>query len=473
MGTQERKRLNKILRMLIVCVMTVCLAAGAAAAGDPVYGADIKGKSPFANTGTTYYHNERFRDSLVVNGVDISDWQSKKCDFAKAKKAGVDFVIMKVTGTYYGRKKLTCYNDSNFSFQYENAKANGVMTGVYVFSQARNATEGRKEAKYAVKRLKALGIGPEDLQLPVYMDYEFAGGMFGRMFGLSRKNATAAAVAFCNAIKDAGYTPGIYANASFFSAYIDTGVLAPDVDIWCAQYYKRCQSGTEYTKWQYSSSARINGLLHYLGYKWNIDANFWYINMTLNQDPLTNIYGRTTLSLSDAKNPSFSIYDGEKLLREGTDYITGGIRNNRKGSAYIYIKGIGEYGGYALIPVMVADTTAGSDKTPLNTTAANYITKASAARSGGEITPEPEARYKKGKKYTVRTALNIRKGPGTNYGRVKRKKLSSGMKKKCSSGTYAVLKKGKKVKCTGVSGNWMKISGGWICCREGSSVYVK
>ena len=38
---------------------------------------------------------------------------------------------------------------------------------------------------------------------------------------------------------------------------------------------------------------------------------------------------------------------------------------------------------------------------------------------------------------------------------------------------YAVLKPGVKVKCLKVSGSWMKISGGWICCREGSDIYVK
>ena len=33
------------------------------------------------------------------------------------------------------------------------------MTGVYVFSQAKNATEGAQEANFAISRLKALGIG--------------------------------------------------------------------------------------------------------------------------------------------------------------------------------------------------------------------------------------------------------------------------------------------------------------------------
>ena len=471
MRTRKRKNRRNIVRTMIVFMLAVCLAAGTVFA-------DFSGSSPFSNTGrSSYTHNGRFSSCLVVNGVDISDWQSKNCNFAKAKNAGVDFAIMKVTGTYYGRKNLSCYNDSNFSYQYSNARANGVMTGVYVFSQAKNATEGAQEAQFAINRLRALGIGPKDLQLPVYMDYEFAGGRLGRMYGIKKADATAAAVAFCNTIKAAGYSPGIYANTSFYKSYIDMNVIAADVDIWCAQYYSRCQSDTNYSKWQYSSSAKIDGMLSYLGIKGKIDANYWYINKAVNPNPLTKICGKTTLSVADAKSPKFKIYNGSTLLKEGTDYVVGGIRNNKKGSGYAYIKGIGAYGGYALVPVKVADKTSGSAKTELNSVSANYITYASGAMSGNASTPQPAAAatttYQKGKKYTVQTSLNIRKGPGTNYKKVKRSKLSKSMKKKCYSGKYAVLKKGKKVKCKKVSGNWMKVSGGWICCGEGSSLYVK
>jgi hypothetical protein len=48
------------------------------------------------------------------------------------------------------------------------------------------------------------------------------------------------------------------------------------------------------------------------------------------------------------------------------------------------------------------------------------------------------------------------------------------MKKKTVSGNInAVLKPGVKVKCLKVSGNWIKISGGWICCGEDGEYYIK
>lgn len=485
MSSQNRKRRSDLARTLIVCMLTLCMAAGTGLFNGPAYGGDFTGSSPFGNTGrSTYYHNGKFGGNLIVNGVDISDWQSKNCDFAKAKKAGVDFAIMKVTGTYYGRTNLSCYNDSHFPTQYKNARANGVMVGVYAFSQATNAAEGKKEAQFAISRLKALGIGPEDLQLPVYMDYEFAGGVFGRMYGLRRSDATAAAVAFCNTVKAAGYTPGIYASTSFYSSYIDKSALASDVDIWCAQYYSTCQSGMNYSKWQYSSSARIKGMLSYLGYQGNIDANFWYINKRVNPKPVLKICGRTTLSLKAAKAPKFRIYNGNTLLKEGTDYVVGGIRNNRKGRAYAYIKGIGKYGGYALVPLKVADKTKGSKKKNLNSVSANYLkaatgakssVKSSSASSSSKSSSKSSSNgaFRTGKTYTTQVLLRVRTGPSTSYRWKKRSELTADARKHSQGGTYAVLNKGTKVTCLEVSGNWIRIPSGWICGKEGNEIYIK
>ena len=377
-----RKKTSRILSTALVLVLTLSLMAGILPVIDPAYAAsEFKYASPFSKTGySTYYHNGRFTDNLIVNGVDISDWQSKKCRFGDAKAAGVDYSIMRVTWTSYGRSKLVLHNDENFSYQYANAKANGVMCGVYVFSQAKNATEGAREAQFAIDRLRALGIGPKDLALPVYMDYEFAGGVLGRMHGISKTAATNAAVAFCNTIKSAGYTPGIYANTTFFGSYLATAQFAPDVDLWCAQYYKRNQSGVNYSKWQYSSSAKIDGMLSYLGTKGRIDVDFWYLNKKeAKSSVVTKIKGKTTLSAADAKAPKFKLYDGSKLLKEGTDYMVGGIRNNKIGNGYAYIKGIGKYGGYALVPLKIDSKSA--DNETKNISCANYLTEASDAYS--------------------------------------------------------------------------------------------
>ena len=466
----------RALRTALVLLLSLCVLACAAGLYSPADAAsDFKGNTPFSNTGrSAYYHSGSFSGNLIVHGVDVSAWQNKNSDWVKAKAAGVDYAIIRVTYTNYGPSKLKLNLDEKFETHYTKAKAAGVMTGVYVFSQAKNASEGIKEAEYAVQRLKALGIGPEDLELPVYMDYEYAGGRLGRLYSVSRTNATNAAVAFCNTIKSYGYTPGIYASTVFYNKLIDRSKLAADVDIWDAQYYSRCELAGTYSKWQYSSTAKINGVLNLAGLKGSTDVNFWYINKTNTKNTLTTIKGKTTLSVADAKKPKFKITRGDTTLKAGKDYITGGIRNNKAGKGYVYIKGIGKYGGYALIPITVADKTSGSANQNLNGKCANYLTEASTAKSTyiGSAAAAKKT-YKKGGTYTITTELNIRKGAGTKYARVKRSSLSSAMKKKTLSGTYAVLKPGVKVKCKKVSGNWIKISGGWICCKSGDEIYVE
>lgn len=465
-----KKNLRKIARSAVVCLLAFSVFATTALVSAPAEAASFNGKSPFL--GKTYTHNGKYKGRLIVHGVDVSAWQSKNCDWKAAKKDGVDYAIIRVTYTNFGPRSLKLNNDSAFKNNFKNAKAAGVMTGVYVFSQAKNAAEGKKEAEYAIKRLKALGITPNKLELPVYMDYEFAGGRAGRMYGISKSNATNAAVAFCNAVKSAGYTPGIYANLTFFRSYLDTSKFASDVDLWCAQYYSRCQSAVNYSKWQYSSSAKIDGLKSYLGTRGNIDVNFWYVKRSVNAKPLTTIKGKTTLSLADAKKPKFTITNGSYTLKQGKDYIVGGIRNNRKGAAYAYIKGIGKYGGYALVPITVASKTTGSASTSLNKRCANYLTYANKAKSkGGAV---KSVTIKKGNTYTLLADMNVRKGPGTSYAKVRRNSLSSTLKKQSYPGTTAVLKSGTKVKALEVKNNWIRIAKGqWVCGKLDGEVYVK
>ena len=345
-------------------MLSLCLAAGAAFFGVQPYGAsEFAGGTPFSSTGRSeYYHNGRYSGSIIADGVDISAWQSSDCNLATAKSAGVDFAILRVTWTASKSDFTYKNNDSSFASNYKSAKNAGVLTGVYVFSQARTKSEASKEAAYAIKRLKALGIGPEDLELPLYMDYEFTGGNSGRLTSLCnslgakkfRSRATACANAFCDTVREAGYTPGIYANTVFFSKYLNTSKIPSDVDLWCAQYYKRCESGVDYSKWQYSSTARIGGLLSYLGVKGNIDVNFWYLDKEKKLSPEVKVSGKTKLAYSGKSLvPKLTLKNGSAKLKEGSDYVIGGIDNIEPGPAYAYIRGRGKYSGYQIVPFTI------------------------------------------------------------------------------------------------------------------------
>lgn len=356
---KKTSRITRITRHMLVLMLTVSLVTGIAGLSDDAYAASSSA-SPFANTKSSYLHNGRFDGNLIVNGVDVSYYQSVASDWNTAKKAGCDYAIIRVTYTTYGKGTLNI--DSKFATHFNKAKAAGVMKGVYVFSQAKNVTEARNEAQYAVNRLKALGIGPKDLELPVYMDYEFAGSSKGknkgRLYGLKKATAIDCVNAFADVIRANGYDPGVYANTSFFNTYLGNGTtLAADIDMWDAQYYNRNESPSNYSKWQYSSTAKVSGIYYYSTNKiGSTDVNFWYLNRRSNPSPITTIYGNTTLNFTGAAvRPTLEIYEGGTLLTEGVDYIVSGINNVNQSSsgAYAYVKGIGKYTGYALVPVTI------------------------------------------------------------------------------------------------------------------------
>lgn len=91
--------------------------------------------------------------------------------------------------------------------------------------------------------------------------------------------------------------------------------------------------------------------------------------------------------------------------------------------------------------------------------------------------PQTE-KYVVGKTYTVcvKTSLNVRTGPGTNYMVVGYNGLTPDGKNHATS--YGALLPGTKVTCLEVKkdiyGNtWMKIPSGWICAEQCGNVYVK
>jgi GH25 family lysozyme M1 (1,4-beta-N-acetylmuramidase) len=311
-------------------------------------------------TDAEYEHNSAYDSSLIVNGVDASYYQDTSSDWVSAKASGIDFAIFRITLTYANSGKLD--TDSTFEEHYIKSGEAGLMRGVYVFSQALNAEEGRKEAEFAIKRLRELNIGPDDLDLPVYMDYEFVSGDT-RLDELDAEHAIAAAKAFCETIQQNGYQAGVYANTGFFRNYLYDGTSLPKgTSLWCAQYNDKNDSVPFYSMWQYSSSGVVPYIYRSDTDKYDkVDVNYWYID-TAWSDPsdITVEYDSDTSYTGGPVLPELTVKcDGEKL-EEGVDYTVRGINNVEAGSgAYAYIRGIGGYEGYILVPFNI--NSEGSD----------------------------------------------------------------------------------------------------------------
>ncbi len=333
---------GKMMKKAITVMLLIILAVSAA-------GFEVS--AAYEDRSDYREHDARFYNSVIVDGVDVSIYQDDDIDWKAAKESGIDFAIMRVTLTRNSSGNLE--TDDMFREHYKNAKDAGLMCGVYAFSQAANAEDAVREAEFAISRLQKLGIGPEDLMLPVYMDYEFYNKAGSRLSGLTEEDAIAAAKAFCKTVQSYGYDAGIYANSYFFAEYLNNGRdFSDDIDLWIAQYSNSIGSKCRYTKWQYSSSAKVADLDSASADK--VDINYWYIDKDTAESAI-NISGSTSVEYTgEPVLPDLGIHDGSKPMTEGVDYIIGGIRNIDAGSeSYAYIKGIGDYEGYALVPVNI------------------------------------------------------------------------------------------------------------------------
>ena len=191
-------------------------------------------------------------------GIDVSRYQGD-IDWARAAADGVEFAIIRMGFRGYDTGKTVV--DEFFDANMRGAAAAGVRVGTYFFSQAVNEGEAIAEAEMVLA-----GIAPYDVRFPVVFDIEEISGQNARTDVLTSEEVTDIAIAFCERIKAAGYTPMIYANPKWFVARMDLGRLEPYAK-WLAQYYKTPTYPYAFSIWQFSSSGSVDGI------KGNVDLD--------------------------------------------------------------------------------------------------------------------------------------------------------------------------------------------------------
>ena len=101
-----------------------------------------------------------------VIGIDVSYFQYK-INWKKVKASGVKFAIIRCG--YRGSTNGKLCTDSTFMRNIKGAKAAGIDVGVYFFTTAINAKEGKEEANYCIKQIKKSGV---KVTYPVVIDTE-------------------------------------------------------------------------------------------------------------------------------------------------------------------------------------------------------------------------------------------------------------------------------------------------------------
>lgn len=196
----------------------------------------------------------------TVMGIDISK-HNGNIDWNAVKNSGVQYVILRCG--YRGSASGVLVEDQKFKRNIQGATAAGLKVGIYFFSQAVNEVEAVEEASMTLSLIKKYRI-----TYPVYIDVESANG---RADGISKAARTSVINAFCQTIRNSGYTPGLYANKNWLTEKINTGALG-GCKIWLAQYVAAPTYGGRYEMWQYSSRGSIAGI------KGNVDLNISYMS---------------------------------------------------------------------------------------------------------------------------------------------------------------------------------------------------
>ncbi len=195
-----------------------------------------------------------------VLGIDVSVWQGD-INWTEVKQAGVEFAMIRAGAR--GTEEGDLFEDSYAQANYAGAAAAGIQVGAYFFSQAITVDEAVAEANYLLDIVKDW-----ELQMPLVFDWEFV-STDARTAHMDPRTLTNCAKAFCETVKNAGYTPMIYfnTNQSFDMLYL---AELKEYNFWLAQYDTVLNYPYKIDMWQYSESGAVPGI------EGNVDVNLYF-----------------------------------------------------------------------------------------------------------------------------------------------------------------------------------------------------
>ena len=197
-----------------------------------------------------YFSNSGVLSSRTV--IDVSRFNGS-IDWNAVKASGIDYAIIRVG--YRGYESGTLVMDSKFETNMSGAISAGIKVGAYIVTQAVNTSEAVEEASFIVQACSKYSIS-----LPLVIDVESAGGGAGRGDKISASTRTAVINAYSQAVRNAGYTPMLYASKSWLEGRINTGSVYSSCKIWIARYNDTLGYSGRYNMWQFRSDGGVDGI---------------------------------------------------------------------------------------------------------------------------------------------------------------------------------------------------------------------
>ncbi|MCR4892705.1 MAG: hypothetical protein K5989_11060, partial [Lachnospiraceae bacterium] len=219
-------------------------------------------KSPYrkenyvlTEAGEIEYHEDG--KSIGIKGIDISKYNGE-IDWEKVAASGVHFAYIRAGIRGYGSGEIV--KDETFDDNMEKAAMAGLEVGVYFFTQAINEEEAIEEADFVMECIQ-----DKYVSCPIALDLEYVSGATStpRATNISQEQHTKNAIAFCERLKEKGYTPIIYGNMRTFLCMLDMTKLE-DYQKWYAGYISKDAITPyfpyEFRIWQYKSTGKVDGI---------------------------------------------------------------------------------------------------------------------------------------------------------------------------------------------------------------------
>lgn len=207
-----------------------------------------------------YYEESRKASYL---GADLSE-RNGEVDFGRLKKAGVEFVMLKLGGRGYGSGQLMM--DARFEENIQKALEAELDVGVYFYSQAVNETEVLEEANFVYQALQDY-----EITYPVAYYMELPANDTSRIEGLTREQKTKMATTFMDALRNAGYKTILYGTKEWFLLKVDLNKLQ-SYDIWLSQQKDVPDYPYQFVMWRYKTDAKLNGV------EGSVDLNLCFVD---------------------------------------------------------------------------------------------------------------------------------------------------------------------------------------------------
>ncbi len=196
-------------------------------------------------------------EDISSAGIDVSKYNGA-VDWPAVAASGMKFAFVRCGIRGYVSGEIVA--DDFFEENVTGARDAGLTVGAYIFSQAVNKEEAVEEAEFVLENIEGKGVNG-----PIVCDIEKIDNpdTEPRTLSVSRDERTDIAIAFCERIKEAGYTPMIYGNIYSFLVLLDMQKLEK-YDKWFADYItsddRTPYFAYKFKIWQYLSGGACPGV---------------------------------------------------------------------------------------------------------------------------------------------------------------------------------------------------------------------